>query len=105
MRTPSASTRFALVLFAVFLYASRAQATDFSGNIASTITITQDSELVGDVTCAVPMILPGANQCIAFGADHIMLRLNGYTITGPVVPPVGCSVPGDPTFGVGIFVN
>src|SRR6266566_245733 len=105
MRTPSASTRFALVLFALFLYPSRAQATDLSGNIASTITITQDSGLVGDVTCTIPLTMAGANPCIAFGFDHIKLKLNGHTITGPVTPPTGCSVPGDPNFGVGIFVN
>ena len=102
MRTSSASTRFALVLFALFLYASRAQATDLSGTIASTITITQDSELVGDITCTVPLTTAGANPCIAFGFDHIKLKLNGHTITGPVTPPTGCSVPGDPSFGVGV---
>ena len=37
--------------------------------------------------------------------DHIKLRLNGYTITGPVDPPTDCSLPADSTFGVGIYVN
>jgi parallel beta-helix repeat protein len=102
MRTLGTSTRFALVLFTLFLYASRTQATDLSGNITSTITITQDSQLMGDVTCAVPQTMAGANPCIAFGFDHIKLKLNGHTITGPVDPPTGCSVPGDSMFGVGI---
>jgi parallel beta-helix repeat protein len=105
MRIPSVSLRFALIIFALVLYPGCAQATDLSGNIASTITITQDSELVGDVTCTVPPINAGANPCIAFGLDHIKLKLNGHTISGPVVPPTGCSVPGDPNFGVGILVN
>ena len=29
-------------------------------------------------------------------------RLNGHTITGPVTPPTGCSLPSDSMFGVGI---
>jgi hypothetical protein len=77
MKTLRASTCFALILFALFLYAGRAQATDLSGNITSTITITQDSKLVGDVTCAVPVTMAGANPCIAFGFDHIKLNSTG----------------------------
>jgi parallel beta-helix repeat protein len=97
-----------LVLFALVLCAGRAQATDLSGTISSTVTIFDDSQLMGDVTCAVPLSINngnGVSACIAFGTDHIKLNLNGHTISGPVVPSVGCSVPGDPTFGVGIFVN
>jgi parallel beta-helix repeat protein len=90
---------------ALFVCADRAQATEISGTITSTLTISDDSQLVGDVTCAVPLALSGANPCIAFGVDHIKLRLNGHTITGPVVPPTGCSLPSDSKFGVGIYVN
>src|SRR6516164_1919987 len=81
---------------------ARTQATDISGTISTTLTIFGDSELTGDVTCAVPLTTAGPNPCIAFGADHIKLRLNGHTITGPVTPPAGCSLPGDANFGVGI---
>ena len=81
-----------------------AQATDLSGTITNTVTIFDDSRLVGDVTCAVPLTLSGANPCIAFGTDHIKLRLNGHTITGGVTPPTGCSLPTDSNFGVGILV-
>ncbi len=96
----------ALAVLALFVCAERAQATDIpGGNITSTLTISDDSRLVGDVTCAVPLTLPGANPCIAFGADHIKLRLNGHTITGPVDPPTGCSLPTDSQFGVGIEAN
>ena len=81
-----------------------AQATDLGGTITNTVTIFDDSRLVGDVTCAVPLTLSGANPCIAFGTDHIKLRLNGHTITGGVTPPTGCSLPTDSNFGVGILV-
>jgi parallel beta-helix repeat protein len=94
-----------LVLFALVLGTGRAQATDISGTILTTVTIFDDSQLVGDVTCMVPQILPGANPCIAFGADHIKLNLNGYTMTTTLEPPVGCSHPPDASFGVGIEVN
>jgi hypothetical protein len=77
-------------------------ATEISGTITSTLTIFDNSELVDDVVCTVPLVMPGANPCIAFGADHIKLRLNGHTITGPVTPPAGCSLPSDANFGVGI---
>jgi parallel beta-helix repeat protein len=83
-------------------YAGRAQAADLSGTISTTVTITEDSRLVGDVTCAVPLTVRGANPCIAFGADDIKLRLNGHTITGPADPPTGCSLPIDSMFGVGV---
>jgi hypothetical protein len=56
---------------------SQAAETKISGTISTTRTLTQDSELVGDVTCKVV----GA-PCIAFGAPDIKLRLNGFTITG-----------------------
>jgi parallel beta helix pectate lyase-like protein len=93
----------ALAALALFVCAGRAQATDISGTITSTLTISDDSRLVGDVTCAVPLALSGPNPCIAFGVDHIELRLNGHTITGPVDPPTGCSLPtAGAKFGVGI---
>jgi parallel beta-helix repeat protein len=52
------------------------QATEISGTISTTLTIFEDSELAGDVTCMVA----GA-PCIALGAPGIKLRLNGFTIT------------------------
>jgi hypothetical protein len=103
MRTLKAIACLALAVFAtVFLCAERLEATDISGTITGTVFLFDDSRLVGDVTCAVPMSLAGANPCIAFGADHIKLRLNGHTMTGPVNPPVGCSLPTDSKFGVGV---
>ncbi len=102
---PNRTAIGALAVLALFVCAERAQATDISGTISGTLTIFDDSQLVGDVTCTVPLLLSGANACIAFGVDHIKLRLNGHTITGPVVPPTGCSLPSDSKFGVGILVN
>ncbi len=91
-------------VFALLICGARAQADDISGTISTTKVIYNDSELSGDVTCAVPLTNPGANPCISFGADHISLRLNGHTITGPVTPPTGCSLPSDSMFGVGVAV-
>src|SRR5580700_4334200 len=61
---------------ALLLCAGRTHATEISGTISTTMTIYDDSELVGDVTC---MVVGG--PCIQFGASGIKLRLNGHTIT------------------------
>lgn len=53
--------------------------------IPATFTMTENSELVCNVTCTQEI-----GPCIQFGASHIKLRLNGFTITGPGVPPTGC---------------
>jgi parallel beta-helix repeat protein len=81
-----------------------ARAIDLKGTITNTVTLLDDSQLVGDVTCAVPLTVSGPNPCIAFGTDHIKLRLNGHTITGGITPPTGCSLQTDSDFGVGILV-
>jgi len=60
-----------------FVFATPAEAIQISGTISSTLTITDNSELVGDVTCTVA----GA-PCITFGAPGVNLRLNGFTVTG-----------------------
>src|SRR2546426_5742653 len=92
-----------LALSALLLCAGRTPATtEISGTISTTLTIFEDSALAGDVTCTVQLTVPGANPCISFGADHVKLRLNGHTITGPVTPPTGCSLPTDAMYGVGI---
>ena len=82
MKRNIAPTILIILFVALFVFAGPAQATDLSGNISMTVMITEDSQLVGDVTCTVPLSLAGANPCIVFGADHIKLRLNGHTITG-----------------------
>jgi parallel beta-helix repeat protein len=61
---------------------------EISGVITTTVTIDENSRLVGDVTCAVVN-----GPCIRFGASHIKLRLNGFTMTGPADPPNNCLTP------------
>ena len=74
-------TSFVACSFVLWVTAGVAKAEDISGPIAATKIIFDDSQLVGDVTCAVT-----ATPCIAFGAPHITLRLNGFTMTGPAEP-------------------
>jgi parallel beta-helix repeat protein len=106
MRTLTALTSCASLLVALLVYAGHAHADDdalgIRGDIFSTLTITADTKLMGDVNCTSALL---KQPCIVFGADDITLRLNGHTITGPVNPPTNCSIPGDPTFGVGIEAN
>jgi hypothetical protein len=40
-------------LFVILFWTGSAYATDISGSISTTLTITDDSKLVGDVTCTV----------------------------------------------------
>jgi hypothetical protein len=79
-------TLVVLAFSALLLCAGRTRATEITGKISTTLTIFDDSELVGDVTCDVPHA-----PCILFGAPHIKLRLNGFTITGPGGPPTNCT--------------
>ena len=89
----------ALCVAALFGCAPNAQATDINGIISTTLTITDNSRLVGDVTCTVT----GA-PCIAFGASGLTLDLNGYSITGQGDPVTACG--GSQTGNeVGILVN
>src|ERR1700730_10572640 len=103
MRTLKALTCCASLLVAFFVDAGHAHADDddigISGDISSTLTIFTDTKLVGDVTCTSALL---KQPCIVFGADDITLRLNGHTISGPVTPPTGCSLPTDSMYGVGI---
>jgi hypothetical protein len=70
---------------AVLLVASTASATDIRGTISSTVVITEDSQLVGNVTCTMT-----GTPCISFGASGIALKLNGFSITGLADPVTGC---------------
>jgi len=83
----------------LILFASVIEAANISGTIASTMTITEDSALIGDVTCTVS----GA-PCIVIGASHVTLKLNAFTINGQGDPQTGCS--GAATANeIGILVN
>ena len=77
---------FAAFLGALFVCASSAHAKDIAGIISTTLTITEDSQLVDDVTCAVT----GA-PCIAIGAPRVTLELNGFTMTGQADAQTACN--------------
>jgi hypothetical protein len=77
----------ALATLALFVSPRNVRAEELSGTISQTVTITENSELVGDVSCAVPTGTP----CIHFGSSNIKLMLNGFTITGQAEPPAGCT--------------
>jgi hypothetical protein len=81
------------------LIAGTASASDIRGTISSTLTITDNSQLVGDVTCTVT----GA-ACISFGAPGIALKLNGFSITGQADATTGCAG-GNVAGESGILVN
>ena len=77
---------FVLFLGALAVSVSSTQAKDIGGTISSTLTLTENSQLVDDVTCTVT----GA-PCIAFGASGLTLELNGFRLTGVGDPQTGCS--------------
>ena len=92
-------TRPATVLGVLVLCAGASESADIGGQIANTLTITEDSQLVDDVDCT----LTGA-PCIVIGASHVTLDLNGFTMTGHGDAQTGCS--GASTSGeVGIGVT
>jgi len=92
-------TQCAGFLGALLLCASSAHAADVGGTISSTLTITENSQLVDDVTC----IVTGA-PCIAIGAPNVTLKLNGFTMTGLADSQTPCN--GGPVAGEeGIEVN
>lgn len=99
MKNLKALTYLAAPLFALVACATTARADEIGGNISQTWTISEDSELVDDVICAVP---PG-KPCIEFGASDITLKLNGFTITGPANPPTaGCTPTFSPDDGIAV---
>jgi hypothetical protein len=93
--TRSKMLAYIVTFVLVCLSAWSAKAADISGTISTTLTITDNTKLVGDVTCTVL----GA-PCIAFGASGLTLDLNGFTMTGLADPQTTCSV-GPTTFVIG----
>ena len=74
------------VLLSLVVCGGTAQAAKISGVISATMTITEDSQLVGDVICTVT----GA-PCLDIGASNVTLDLNGFSITGLADPQTGCA--------------
>jgi hypothetical protein len=68
---------FAALSGMLFLGTGVAQATTIPPTISTTLTITTDSQLNGNVACTVT-----SAPCIKFGANGIKLKLNGFIITG-----------------------
>lgn len=69
------------VLFALLL-AAGAQGANISGTITTTLTITGQNTLTGNVQCNIP----AGSTCIKFGADNTELNLNNFTIRGDLGP-------------------
>lgn len=84
---------------ALFVGAGNTHARDIGGTISTTLTITEDSQLVDDVTCTVIDV-----PCIAIGAPRVTLTLNGFTMTGPADPQTACSG-GTSVFPTGDGIN
>ena len=85
MQTVKAFVVGALAGTALMLSATSAHGEDISGTIVRTLMLSENTRLIGDVTCNVT----GA-PCIAFGAPNIALNLNGFTLTGPNDAATGC---------------
>jgi parallel beta-helix repeat protein len=86
IRLKTTSRWFAAFLGALFVCAGSAHARDIGGTISTTLMITEDSQLVDDVTCTVTGL-----PCIAIGAPHVTLELNGFTITGQGDAQTACN--------------
>jgi hypothetical protein len=72
-------------LGALVMGIGNAHAADIGGTISTTLTITEDSQLVDDVTCTVT----GA-PCIAIAGPNVTLELNGFTMTGQADARTAC---------------
>jgi hypothetical protein len=86
---------FALLVLALIACAGGAHARDIGGTISTTLTITENSQLVDDVTCAVTGL-----PCIIIGAPHVTLDLNGFSMTGQGDAQTACNG-GPSTFVLG----
>jgi hypothetical protein len=78
-------TWFATLLCALVAFASSAHAADIGGTISATMAITQDSQLIDDVTCTVTDV-----PCLDIVASNVTLELNGFSMTGLADPQTGC---------------
>src|SRR5947199_10001217 len=75
----------ALTIAVLLLGARDGRAEDISGTVMRTVMLSENTRLVGDVTCRVT-----GGPCIAFGAPNIVLALNGLTMTGQADPDPAC---------------
>lgn len=77
--------RFSAVVCTVLLIPVAADAAKISGTLSATLSINEDSELVGNVTCTVSGL-----PCLDVVASNVTLELNGFSITGLADPQTGC---------------
>src|SRR5579864_7229864 len=61
----------------LFVSVGSVQASDIGGTISATLIVTEDSQLVDDVTCTVT-----SAPCIAIAGPNVTLELNCFTMTG-----------------------
>jgi hypothetical protein len=78
-------TCFTAFLGSIIVCAGSAHATDIGGKISATMAITEDSQLVDDVTCTVTDA-----PCLDVVASNVTLELNGFSMTGLADPQTGC---------------
>jgi hypothetical protein len=81
-----ASLSFAGAVLGFLLVVGTATAAKISGTISATMTISEDTQLSGDVTCTVTGV-----PCLDIVAPNVTLDLNGFSITGQGDPQTGCS--------------
>lgn len=87
----------AIVLLSLGITVAPVAGAEIMGTISSTMTITDDSELVGDVMCTVT----GA-PCISFGAPGLTLKLNGFAMTGKADALTPCMSAGPGEAGIAV---
>lgn len=90
---------FAAFLGTLFVCAGSAYAADISGTVTTTLTIMDNSKLVGDVTCTVS----GA-PCLDIVASNLTLDLNGFSVTGLGDAQTGCAGSNSPGAEHGIRI-
>jgi nitrous oxidase accessory protein NosD len=86
MTRSKAGTWLTAFIGSLIVCAGNTCAMDIGGTISTTLTITDNSQLVDDVTCTVT----GA-PCIVVGAPNVTLELNGFTMTGQADQQTACS--------------
>jgi hypothetical protein len=82
------------LVLAVLVGAGQTSAAEISGTITATLTVFNDSKLVGDVTCQVtgaPCIIVQNPFAVVTSTT---LDLNGFTMTGKADPQMACSAGG-----------
>ena len=86
MRTRLLTTAVLVLGAAAVGFTTQNRPDTVSGTITRTFQIIANTEVTGDVTCAVADGTP----CLSFAVAGVELRLNGFTVTGKGDPVTGC---------------